>query len=129
MVASHNNLPDLQQQKVKIRTLDHSCSITAGHSAMAASRNNPPDSMFQIRAIPISFTESLHDWGNNQQLAEIITSIDGGKHLQELKARVHNLTISSVHRRHLQDTTRTAILAVVIPLVILDLLPTTFVAA
>ena len=97
--------------------------------AMAASRNNPPDSMFQIRAIPNSLTESLQDWGNNQQLAEIITSIDGGKHLQELKARVHNLTISSVHRRHLQDTTRTAILGVVIPLVILDLLPATSVAA
>ena len=60
----------------QIRTLGHSCSITAGHSAMAASRSNPPDNVFQIRAIPDSLTESLQDWGNNQQLTEIIGSID-----------------------------------------------------
>ena len=43
----------------QIGTLDHSCSIMAGHSAMAASRNSPPDSVFQIRAIPNSLMESL----------------------------------------------------------------------
>ena len=61
-----------QLEGTQIGILGHSCSITAGHSAMAAGFSNPVDSVFQIRAIPDSLTDSLQDWGNKQQLAEII---------------------------------------------------------
>ena len=44
-------------------------------------------------------------------------------------SRVPNLTISSVHPRDLQDTTRTAILAAVLHLVILAILATVSFAA
>ena len=40
-----------QLHGTQIGRLAHSCSITAGHSAMAASPDNPPTSSFQIRAI------------------------------------------------------------------------------
>ena len=64
-------------------------------------------------------SESLQDRGNNQQLAEIIGSIN---HLQELRERVRNLTLMSVHHEDLQDSTRTAVLAAIQPFAILALL-------
>ena len=89
---------------------------------MAASRSNPPGRVFQIQAIPDSLTDTLQDWGNKQQLAEILKSIDGNDHLQELKAKVCNLTITSLQHKDLQDSTRTAVLAAILPLIILALL-------
>ena len=89
---------------------------------MAASRSNPMDSIFQILSIPDSLTESLQDWGNNKQLAEIIGSIDSKDHLEELKVRIHNLTLTSVRQKDLQHSTKTAVLAAIFPMVILALL-------
>ena len=51
---------------------------------MAASKNNPPDSLLDPGHPKIPKTEELQDWGNNKQLTEIIDSIDSGQHLQEL---------------------------------------------
>ena len=59
-----------QLQGTQIGTLRHLCSITAGHSAMASSRQQPSDLTFQIRAIPASLNDNLQEWGPNKQLAE-----------------------------------------------------------
>ena len=87
-----------QLQGTQIGRLAHSCSIAAGHSAMAASADNPPSSSFQIRAIPKSLTDKLEDWGHNQDLAAIVKRIGNKGHLQQLKAQVSNLTKSSVDK-------------------------------
>ena len=64
-----------QLQGTQLGTLQHSCSITAGHSAMASSRQQPTDMTFQIRSIPGSLDQDLHEWGPNKQLAQMIDSI------------------------------------------------------
>ena len=69
----------------QIGTLKHSCSITAGHSAMASNRECPEDMTFQIRAIPVSLTERLEDWGDNRQLAQMINNIDAEDHIADLR--------------------------------------------
>ena len=56
-----------QLEGTQIGRLRHSCSITAGHSAMASSRQQPGDMTFQIRAIPSSLTDNLQEWGGGQQ--------------------------------------------------------------
>ena len=104
-----------QLQGMQIGTLRHSCSITAGHSAMASSRQRPGDMTFQIRAIPDSLTESLRDWGPNKQLAEMIDSIGAQDHIADLTARVRNLSLTAVHQQDLQQSTTTAILTAVLP--------------
>ena len=55
---------------------------------MASNREHPGDMIFQIRAIAASLTARLEDWGDNQQLAEMITNIDGDDHIADLRARV-----------------------------------------
>ena len=55
---------------------------------MASIREHPGDMIFQIRAIAASLTARLEDWGDNQQLAEMITNIDGDDHIADLRARV-----------------------------------------
>ena len=111
-----------QLHGTQIGRLAHSCSIAAGHSAMAASADNPPSSSFQIRAIPKSLTDKLEDWGHNQDLAAIIKRIGNRGHLQQLKAQVSNLTASSVDREDLQQSTHIAVLAAIIPLICLILI-------
>ena len=85
---------------------------------MASSR----DMTFQIRAIPTSLTERLEDWGPNKQLAEMIGSIGAQDHIVDLTARVRNLSMTAVHQQDLQHSTTTAILAGVLPVLILSLL-------
>ena len=51
---------------------------------MASNHERPEDMTFQIRAIPLSLTERLEDWGNNQQLAKMINSIDTEDHIADL---------------------------------------------
>jgi len=87
-----------QLHGTQIGTLSHSCSITAGHSAMASNRGHPGDMTFQIRAIPASLTARLEDWGHNQQLAEMIDNIDTEDHIADLTARVRNLTLTACIR-------------------------------
>ena len=60
-----------QLHGTQVGTLQHSCSITAGHSAMASSRQQPTDLTFQIRAIPGSLNDNLQDWGPNKLLTRI----------------------------------------------------------
>ena len=77
---------------------------------------------FQIRAIPLSLTDRLEDWGNNQQLAQMINNIDAEDHIEDLRARVKNLTLTAVHHEDLRQSTITAILAGVLPIIIIALL-------
>ena len=70
----------------------------------------------------MSLTERLEDWGNNQQLAQMINNIDAEDHITDLMARVKNLTLTAVHQEDLQQSTTTAILAGVLPIIILALL-------
>ena len=72
-----------QLHGTQIGTLRHSCSITAGHSAMASSRQQPSDLTFQIRAIPSSLNDNLQDWGPNKQLARMIASIGDHDHIAD----------------------------------------------
>ena len=111
-----------QLHSTQIGTLKHSCLITAGHAAMASNREHPGDMTFQIRAIPASLTARLEDWGDNQQLAEMINNIDAEDHITDLRARVRNLTLTAVHQDDLQQSTTTAILAAVLPVLILSLI-------
>ena len=89
---------------------------------MASNRERPEDMSFQIRAIPVSLTEPLEDWGNNQQLAHVINNIDAEDHIEDLRARVKNLTLTAVHHEDLRQSTTTAILAGVLPIIIIALL-------
>ena len=66
--------------------------------------------------------ERLEDWGNNQQLAQMINSIDAENYIADLRARVKNLTLTAVHHKDLRKSTTTAILAGVLPITILALL-------
>ena len=86
---------------------------------MASSRQQPTDVTFQIRAIPGFLDDDLQEWGPNKQLAQMIASIGVHDHIQELKDRVHNLSITSVHQQDLRQSTTTAILAGVLPVIIL----------
>ena len=83
-----------QLHGTQLGTLQHSCSITAGHSAMASSRQQPTDMTFQIRAIPGSLDDDLQEWGPNKQLARMIDGIGVRDHLMELRERIHNLSIT-----------------------------------
>ena len=80
---------------------------------MASNRERPGDMTFQIRAIPASLTARLEDWGDNQQLAEMINNIDAEDHIVDLRARVNNLTLTAVHHDDLQHSMTTAIIAAV----------------
>ena len=111
-----------QLQGTQIGTLRHSCSITAGHSAMASSRQQPSDMTFQIRAIPTSLTDNLQEWGPNKQLAEMIDTIGAQDHIADLREKVHNLSLTAVHQQDLRQSTSTAILAGVLPGLILAIL-------
>ena len=74
---------------------------------------------FQIRAIPGSLDDDLQEWGPNKQLARMIDGIGVRDHLMELRERIHNLSITSVHQQDLRQSTTTAILASLLPVVIL----------
>ena len=74
---------------------------------------------FQIRAIPGALDDDLQEWGPNKQLAQMIAGIGVRDHIQELQDRIHNLSITSVHQQDLRQSTSTAILAGVLPVVIL----------
>ena len=89
---------------------------------MASNRERPEDMTFQIRAIPVSLTERLEDWGDNRQLAQMINNIDAEDHIADLRGRVKNLTLTAVHHKDLRQSTTTAILAGVLPITILALL-------
>ena len=60
--------------------------------------------------------------GANRQLAEMITDIGDQDHIAELRARVHNLSLTAVHQQDLRQSTTTAILAGVLPVLILGIL-------
>ena len=89
---------------------------------MASNSERPEDMTFQIRAIPVSLTERLEDWGDNQQLAQMINNIDAEDLIADLRARVKNLTLTAVHHEDLPHSTTTAILAGVLPILILALI-------
>ena len=89
---------------------------------MASNRERPEDMTFQIRAIPVSLTERLEGWGDNQQLAQMINNIDAEDHIADLRARVKNLTLTAVHHEDLRQSTTMAILTGVLPIIILALL-------
>ena len=89
---------------------------------MASNREHPGDMIFQIRAIPASLTERLEDWGDNQQLAEMINNIDTDDHIAELRARGQILTLTADHQEDLCHSTTSAILAAVLQVLILSLL-------
>ena len=96
---------------------------------MASSRQQPTDMTFQIRAIPGSLDDDLHEWGPNKQLARMIDGIGVRDHLQDLQERIQNLSVTSVHQRDLTHSTTTAILASLLPVVILAGLAAAAVAA
>ena len=87
------------------------------------------DMTFQIRAIPGSLDDDLQEWGPNKQLARMIDGIGVRDHLMELRERIHNLSITSVHQQDLRQSTTTAILASLLPVVILAGLAAAAVAA
>ena len=89
---------------------------------MASIREHPGDMIFQIRAIAASLTARLEDWDDNQQLAEMITNIDGDDHIADLRARVQNLTLTAVHQEDLRHSATSAILAAVLAVLILCLI-------
>ena len=91
---------------------------------MASSRQQPGDMTFQVRAIPKSLTENLQEWGPNRQLAAMVDAIGMQDHIADLKERVHNLSMTAVHQRDLHQATTAAILAGVLPVLVLALLAT-----
>ena len=96
---------------------------------MASSRQQPTDVTFQIRAIPGSLNDDLQEWGPNKQLKQMIAGIGVRDHIQDLQDRIHNLSITSVHQQDLRQSTTTAILAGVLPVVILAGLAAAAIAA
>ena len=86
---------------------------------MASSRQQSTDVTFQIRAIPGSLDDDLQEWGPNKQLAQMIDGIGVRDHLLELQERIHNLSITSIHQQDLRQSTTTAILAGLLPVIIL----------
>ena len=96
---------------------------------MASSRQQPGDMTFQIRAILSSLTDKLQDWGPNRQLSEMIDGIGAQDHIADLMERVRNLSMTAVHHQDLQQSTTMAILAGVLPVLILSILAAGAVAA
>ena len=89
---------------------------------MASSRQQPGDMTFQVRSIPSTLTVNLQEWGPNKQLAAMVNDIGVQDHIADLKERIHNLSMTAVHHQDLQQATTTAILAGVLPVLILALL-------
>ena len=89
---------------------------------MASNREHPGDMTFQIRAIPASLTARLEDWGDNQQLTEMINNIDAEDYIADLRARVKNLTLTAVHQDDLQHSTTMAMIAAVLAILIISLI-------
>ena len=87
---------------------------------MASSRQQPGDMTFQVRAIPTTLTDNLQ--GPNRQLAAMVNDIGVQDHIADLKERIHNLSMTAVHHQDLHQATTTAILAGVLPVLILALL-------
>ena len=108
-----------QLQGTQIGRLRHSCSIMAGHSAIASTRQQPGDMTFQIRAIPTPLTDNLQEWGPNKQLAEMIDGIGAQDHIADLRERVRNLSLTAVHQQDLRQSTTMAILAGVLPVLLM----------
>ena len=89
---------------------------------MASSRQQPGDMTFQVRSIPTTLTDNLQEWGPNRQLAAMVNAIGVQDHIEDLKERIHNLSMTGVHHQDLHRATTTAILAGVLPVLILALL-------
>ena len=89
---------------------------------MASSRQQPGDMTFQVRSIPDSLTDNLQEWGPNKQLAAMVDNIGVQDHISDLRQRIYNLSMTAVHQQDLHQATTTAILAGVLPVIILALL-------